>query len=93
MQLLTSKLLLASQKNTLKRQRGAKRHKSIAKAFCDSLIQTALSRLNETKEKNDRKLLHYGIMSKFIQELLDHGVHVTRNALNYLLITYVKPII
>jgi hypothetical protein len=46
--------------NALRRQKEAKKSKSIAKDFRDSLIQTVLSWLNEAKEKkNGRKLLPY----------------------------------
>jgi hypothetical protein len=52
-----------------------------------------LSRLNEAKEKNGGKLLPYGKMSEVVQGLSDVGVHVDRNALNYLFKRYVKPVI
>jgi hypothetical protein len=63
--------------NALKRQKEAKRHKSIAKDFCDSLIQqTALSWLNKAREKYRRNNLPYGKMLEVVQGLLDVGVHV-----------------
>jgi hypothetical protein len=58
-----------------------------------NIIQTALSRLNEAKEKNGGKLLPYGNMFEVDQGFLEAGVHVDRNALNYLFKRYVKPVI
>jgi hypothetical protein len=80
--------------NALERQKEEKRLESVAKDFCDSLIHTALSWLNKSKEKkSEKKCLPYGKMSKVIQGLSDNGVHVTRNVLNYLLRKYAKSAI
>jgi hypothetical protein len=52
-----------------------------------------VSWLKEAKEKNGGKLCPHEKMSEVIQGLSDIGVHVDRNALNYLLRIYVnKPV-
>jgi hypothetical protein len=71
----------------LTRRKDEKRRKYIAKEFRDSLLCRASTWLNDAKKTNGGRL-PFGKMAEVIQDLADHGVHVSRNVLNKLVVKY-----
>jgi hypothetical protein len=67
--------------SALRRRKDEKRRKYIAKEFRESLLCKASTWLDEAKKKNGGRL-PFGKMAEVIQDLADHGVHVTRDVLN-----------